>query len=90
MVTGAFVMSSSAALAATISTAPPADGWVDVGGIYAPKDDRSNNTITISGGIVKAAFAGGYADGSDDASGNKINIGAGTFKYTTAMQRAIR
>ena len=80
MVTGAFVMSSSAALAATISTAPPADGWVEVDGIYAPKDDRSNNTITISGGTVKAAFAGGYADGSDDASGNKINIGAGTFK----------
>ncbi|MBQ6712754.1 MAG: autotransporter outer membrane beta-barrel domain-containing protein, partial [Selenomonadales bacterium] len=81
LVTGAFVMSSSVALAGVnISTVPPADGWVSVDGIYAPKDDWSNNTITISGGIVEDAFAGGYADGSDDASGNKINIGAGTFE----------
>ncbi|MBQ5637212.1 MAG: hypothetical protein IIV08_06595, partial [Selenomonadales bacterium] len=80
-------MSSSVALAGVnISTAPPADGWVSVDrdgdsvvDLYAPDGDRSNNTITISGGIVEDAFAGGYADGSDDASGNKINIGAGTF-----------
>ena len=87
LVTGAFVMSSSVALAGVnISTVPPADGWVSVDrngdsvvDLYAPNGDRSNNTITISDGTVSVDLAGGYDNGPNDASGNKINIGAGTF-----------